>query len=75
MKRNANAWEQVNLAGSIADLKHSHYNNTLAISALIEILIEKGVLTAEEFHMRAARLEQEDDRIATGFNNGTDVSS
>lgn len=61
MRTNRNtAWDQVQIIGKLADLKDSHYKNTLALSALIEILVEKGVLTPEDFHRKAALLEKED---------------
>jgi hypothetical protein len=62
--RTFNAWDQVNLIAQLADLKESHYNNTLALSALIEILIEKGHLSPEDFHQKLSGLEREDERIA-----------
>jgi hypothetical protein len=61
---NRTAWDQVNLIAQLADLKDAHYRNTLALSALLEILVEKGVLTPEDFHRKAASMEQEDASIA-----------
>jgi len=60
MKTNRNAWDDVNLIAQIADLKQSTYGNALAISALIEILVEKGILSPEDFHRKAAKLERHD---------------
>ena len=45
----------------IADLAESHYRTTLALSALVELLVERGVLTPEEFHRKASALEREDE--------------
>lgn len=68
MHRNRNkAWDQVQAFAQIADLKEANYKNTLALSALIEILVEKGVLTPEDFHRKAAMLEREDTAIADGL--------
>lgn len=65
MQTNPNsAWDQVQIIGKIADLQDAHYKNTLALSALIEILVEKGVLTPEDFHRKAALLEKEDEASA-----------
>lgn len=58
------AWDQVNLIAQLADLKDANYRNTLALSALIEILVEKGLLTPEDFHRKAASMEQEDAAVA-----------
>lgn len=73
MKRPMNAWDQVNLAAQIADLKQSQYTNTLALSALIELLIEKGLLSPEDFHRKTAQLEKEDDRNA--IHNHSDLTA
>lgn len=73
MKRTMNAWDQVNLAAQIADLKDSQYTNTLALSALIEILIEKGVLSPEDFHLRTSQLEKED--LRTALHHRSDLSA
>lgn len=42
MSTSKNAWEQVNLAASIADLKDNHYQSLLALSAMLELLIDKA---------------------------------
>ena len=47
----------VNMIGQIADLKDTNYKNTLAISTLLELLIEKNILTREEFPQKATELE------------------
>ena len=64
---NTSAWDQVQLIAKIADLKEANYQNALALSALIEILVEKGVLTPEDFHRKAAMLEKEDTDAANGL--------
>jgi len=46
------------IAGQIADLKDTDYRNTLAAAVLVELLIEKGVFTREEFAAKARELEQ-----------------
>ncbi|WP_274365024.1 hypothetical protein [Paenibacillus thermotolerans] len=73
MKRTMNAWDQVNLVAQLADLKDSQYTNTLALSALIEILIEKGVLSPEDFHHRTAQLEKED--LQTALRRRSDITA
>ncbi|WP_248929294.1 hypothetical protein [Paenibacillus hamazuiensis] len=47
----------IDLIGKLADLKDQHYRNTLALSAVIELLIEKGCITAEEIRSKAAQLD------------------
>lgn len=51
------ARETIDLFARIADMKDVDYRNTLAISALIELLIEKGLFTREEFQATATRLD------------------
>lgn len=46
------------IAGHIADLKDTDYRNTLAVAVLVELLIDKGVFTREEFALKARELEQ-----------------
>ena len=53
MKRN-----DIHIIGQLADLKDTDYKNTLAISALIELFIEKRLFTREEFTRQAETLEK-----------------
>lgn len=57
MQRNLPHLDEVNMIGKLADLKESHYKVTLMVSALTELLIEKGLLSAEEVEERIARLD------------------
>ncbi|MNW55855.1 hypothetical protein D3C74_335430 [compost metagenome] len=45
------------MAAKLADLKEEHYRNTLALSTIIELLIDKGILTREEVERKAAELD------------------
>lgn len=47
----------INIIGQIADLKDTDYKNTLAITTLIELFIEKGLFTREDFTHKAQSLE------------------
>ena len=49
----------VDIIGQLSDLKHIDYRNTLAISTILELLIDKGLITREEFAHKAAHLENE----------------
>jgi len=60
-KPNGPAWEYVQSMAKIADLAESQYRTTLALSALIELLVDKGLLSPEEFHRKTATLEKEDE--------------
>jgi hypothetical protein len=50
--------DEVNLIGKLADLKESHYLQSLLLSALIDTLMDKGLITAEELTHRAQQLDQ-----------------
>jgi hypothetical protein len=49
--------EKLEIMGQIADLKDIDYRNTLAISVLIELLIEQGLFTRKQFAQKARELE------------------
>ncbi len=49
---------QITIIGQLADLKDTDYKNTLAISALIELLIDKGIFTREDFTHKSWDLEK-----------------
>ncbi|WEK54212.1 MAG: hypothetical protein P0Y55_16885 [Candidatus Cohnella colombiensis] len=56
------SWHYLDLASQMADLKDDHYRQLLALSTIIELLVEKGVLTPEEISDKAADMEAELDR-------------
>lgn len=41
----------------IADLKEIDYRNTLAIASMIEVLIDKGIITKRDIAKKAHELE------------------
>jgi hypothetical protein len=47
----------VDLIGKLADLKEEHYRNTLIISAVIELLVDKGIVSLQEIEAKAAELD------------------
>lgn len=57
MQRIPSHLEQIDLIGKLADLKEQHYRNTLAITAVLELLFEKGILTRQEIQAKAAELD------------------
>lgn len=50
--------ETIDLYARLADMKTVDYRNALAISALVELLIQKGLFTRDEFAAVAARLDR-----------------
>lgn len=52
------AMDFVHIAAKLGDLKDEHYQSTLALSTIIELLIDKGLLTREEIARKAEELDQ-----------------
>jgi len=50
---------KLDMISQIADLKEIDYKNTLAITSIIELLIEKGVLDRHEVASKAQFLEDQ----------------
>lgn len=59
MKRVFSAVQEVELFATLADLRDTNYHNTLVLHALIDLLIEKGVLTREELLLKVRQLDSE----------------
>ena len=57
MRRNISHMDEVHMIGKLADLKEENYKFSLIISALTELLIEKGILTTEELQEKTALLD------------------
>lgn len=49
--------QEIDIIGHLADLKEIDYRNTLAIATLIELFIEKGLCTRQEFTRKAKELD------------------
>lgn len=50
---------RLDMIGQIADMKEIDYRNTLAITSLIELLIDKGILNRYEIAEKAQFLENQ----------------
>ncbi|HJV45398.1 MAG TPA: hypothetical protein VJ824_06695 [Bacillota bacterium] len=57
MKKDYHPLDEINLIGQIADLKEVNYKNTLVFTALVELLVEKGILTRNDIINKAKSLE------------------
>jgi hypothetical protein len=51
----------IQVYAALADMKEIDYKNTLAITSLIELLIEKGVIARAELAARAQHLDAMND--------------
>jgi hypothetical protein len=48
---------QVDMIAKLADLQEQNYRTTLALTAILELLTEKGILTEQEIRAKAAELD------------------
>jgi uncharacterized protein YceH (UPF0502 family) len=53
------------LQAALADLKETDYKTALGLTALIDVLLEKGVITQPELARQARRLAEADEIEAT----------
>lgn len=63
--------DEINWIGKLADLKESHYHQSLVLSSLIQVLIDKGIITAQELQHKSMEL---DAALAPTPNPGTPIS-
>ena len=57
MSRHYHPFNDIDIIALISDLKEVDYKNTLLLSALVELLLEKGILTRKEIVQKANQLE------------------
>jgi hypothetical protein len=50
-------FDEVQLIAKLADLKEDHYRTSLLLSAVTDLLIEKGLLAKDEICEKASRLD------------------
>jgi hypothetical protein len=58
MEHNNISLDIVHMMAKLGDMKDEHYRNTLAISTIIELLVDKGIITREELAIKAEELDQ-----------------
>jgi hypothetical protein len=51
--------EEINWVAQLGDLKENHYKNTLILTALVEILVERGIIRRDEVLQKAYQLDEE----------------
>ena len=51
------SFDKIDIYAKIGDLKDIDYRNTLAIATIIEILVDKGIITRQEFAQKAYTLD------------------
>lgn len=57
MNRVRSHMDEINMIGKLAELKEAHYKNTLLLHAMMDLLIEKKVLTSDELSARMAEID------------------
>jgi hypothetical protein len=58
-KKSSPAWDFVQLAGAVADLRHDQYRILLTVGVLVDVLVERGLITREELDSRTSMLDDE----------------
>jgi len=57
-ERGPDAWSEVNWGAQLADFKQMQYHQSILWLALVELLVEKGVITREELRDFARELDR-----------------
>lgn len=57
MNRVHSPLQEVNFIAKLADLKENHYEQTLMLTALIDVLTAKGLLTGQELRDKMRELD------------------
>lgn len=58
MESSLSSMDLVQFIGKLGDLKDEHYHLTLSLSALIELMIEKELITRRELEGKMSELDQ-----------------
>ncbi|MFY0544034.1 hypothetical protein [Brevibacillus sp. H7] len=58
MKPRTSPMQEVNLIAKLADLQETDYHNTLVLHAVVELLIEKGLLSRDELINKVQELDK-----------------
>lgn len=49
--------KEIDVLSQLADMKDIDYKNTLAITSMVELLIEKGIITRQEMGQKAREID------------------
>lgn len=52
-------WNEVGIIAKLADMKETQYQQALLLSSVIDLLMEKGILTQDELARTAKHLDKE----------------
>lgn len=59
MNHSHSPWNEVGMIAKLADMKEMQYQQALLLSSVIDLLIEKGMLTQDELAETAKYLDKE----------------
>lgn len=65
---------EVNLAAKLADLQELHYQNTLVLHSIVELLMEKGLFTNDDLIKKAQAMDTELNQQLTQLSRSSGVS-
>ncbi|MBD3920323.1 hypothetical protein H8B09_16290 [Paenibacillus sp. PR3] len=58
-KKSSPTWDFVQLNATVADLRRDQYRILLTVGVLLDILVERGLVTREELENRTSMLDDE----------------
>ncbi|GMK38938.1 hypothetical protein PCCS19_19920 [Paenibacillus sp. CCS19] len=58
-KKSSPAWDFVQLNAAVADLRRDQYRILLTVGVLLDVLVERGLITREELENRTSLLDDE----------------
>ncbi len=57
MNRIRSHMDEINMIGKLAELKEAHYKNTLLLHAMMDLMVEKNLLTSDELSAKMAEID------------------
>ncbi|MDP5276048.1 hypothetical protein [Chengkuizengella axinellae] len=60
MNKTLSPLDEIDMIGKLADLKEEHYKNTLLINSMMELLLEKDILSYDEIILKMKQLDEEE---------------
>ncbi|NBI29215.1 hypothetical protein [Chengkuizengella marina] len=57
MSKTLSPLDEVDMIAKLADLKQEHYKNTLLINSIMELLLEKNILSYDEVLLKMKQID------------------
>lgn len=58
-KKSSPTWDFVQLNAAVADIRRDQYRILLTVGVLLDVLVERGLITREEIENRTSMLDDE----------------